>query len=167
MSKTTPRIETSRNRAGGHALRLQAGAAPGRAADQLAWLGLFLGALTILLVASWLSPDPRGFGTHTQLGLPACAFRALTTLPCPACGLTTGFAHMVRGDVLAALHANALSVPLCTLVGLALPLSVWASVRALPLPVVARQVRLAQWLLGLAVVGLAHWLGRIAALTVG
>ena len=28
----------------------------------------------LLVVARKLEPDPRGFGTHTQLGLPRCAF---------------------------------------------------------------------------------------------
>ena len=51
----------------------------------------------LLGIARWLKPDPRGFGTHTQLGLAPCAFAFLTGHPCPTCGMTTSFAWFVRG----------------------------------------------------------------------
>lgn len=53
-------------------------------------------------------PDglPRSMATHTQLGLPPCNFVVLTGKPCPACGMTTSFALLVRGDVGASLRAN-------------------------------------------------------------
>jgi hypothetical protein len=51
----------------------------------------------LLLVAGMLEPDPRGFGTHTQLGLNPCAFAAVTGRLCPTCGMTTAFAWFVRG----------------------------------------------------------------------
>jgi hypothetical protein len=41
----------------------------------LVGLGAFL--LAMLAAAAWLQPDPRGFGTHQQLGLPPCTFQAL------------------------------------------------------------------------------------------
>ncbi|MFZ5479485.1 MAG: DUF2752 domain-containing protein [Myxococcota bacterium] len=46
----------------------------------------------VLAIAARLDPDPRGFGTHRQLGLGACPFLALTGFPCPMCGMTTTFA---------------------------------------------------------------------------
>jgi hypothetical protein len=57
---------------------------------------------TFLGVAAWLSPDPRGYGTHTELGLGGCSWPALYGIPCPTCGMTTSFAHLVRGHVLTA-----------------------------------------------------------------
>src|SRR6185312_12826777 len=58
-----------------------------------AWLAAFALALaSMLVVARGLEPDPRGFGTHTQLGLWPCAFRATTGRSCPTCGMTTSFA---------------------------------------------------------------------------
>ena len=37
--------------------------------------------VAVLAVARRLEPDPRGFGTHEQLGLSPCAFRATTGRP--------------------------------------------------------------------------------------
>jgi hypothetical protein len=65
-----------------------------------------LGLLAVLGVARWLRPDPRGYGTHEQLGLDPCPFRGLTGRPCPACGLTTAFAWSVRGEWVRAARAN-------------------------------------------------------------
>lgn len=46
-----------------------------------------------------IEPDPSGTGTHTQLGLPDCLICRITGLQrCPSCGLTTGLAHLVRGQ---------------------------------------------------------------------
>ena len=49
---------------------------------------------------------PRTMATHTQLGMPPCNFVILTGKPCPSCGMTTSFALLVRGDVVASLRAN-------------------------------------------------------------
>lgn len=51
----------------------------------------------VLGVALWVSPDPAGHGTHTQLGLRSCAWMEMYGRPCPTCGMTTAFsltAHM-------------------------------------------------------------------------
>ena len=66
---------------------------PTRRALVLAALGL----VGVLGVARQLEPDPRGFGTHTQLGLAPCAFALVTGHPCPTCGMTTSFAWFARG----------------------------------------------------------------------
>ncbi len=62
--------------------------------------------LSILVIARLLPPDPRGYGTHERLLLPPCTFRLVTHLPCPFCGMTTGFAHMARGEIVPALQSN-------------------------------------------------------------
>jgi hypothetical protein len=82
---------------------------------------LAAGALALaaaLATAGRLAPDPRGYGTHEQLGLPPCAFRALTGRPCPNCGMTTAFAWSVRGRPDLAWRANpagSLLAPTCAL----------------------------------------------------
>jgi hypothetical protein len=55
------------------------------------------GLAGLLGLAKTLVPDPRGFGTHVQLGLRPCAFATMTGRPCPTCGMTTAFAWFVRG----------------------------------------------------------------------
>ena len=65
------------------------------------------GLLLLLAVAGVLEPDPRGFGTHERLGLPPCTFQQLTGYRCPSCGMTTSWAHLVRGRMTAAFRDNA------------------------------------------------------------
>lgn len=67
---------------------------------------VLLCCLTLLIVAAWLSPDSSGMGTHTQLGHPPCTWPMLLGYPCPTCGMTTAFAHTVRGELPAAFHAQ-------------------------------------------------------------
>jgi hypothetical protein len=67
-------------------------------------------------VALTLDPSPSGHGTHTQLGLPACAILRLTGIPCPACGMTTAFAHLAHGGLLSAFATQ----PFAALLGCAL-----------------------------------------------
>src|SRR3954447_18121509 len=56
-----------------------------------------IGLAAVLGVARCLEPDPRGYGTHTQLGLYPCMFAQVTGSPCPSCGMMTSFAWFVRG----------------------------------------------------------------------
>jgi hypothetical protein len=74
--------------------------------DRLLAFMLGLGLLGLLAVAAFLKPDPRGLGTHQQFGLPPCTFRFLFGRPCPTCGMTTAWAHLVRGQLIGALRAN-------------------------------------------------------------
>ncbi len=64
------------------------------------------GLLGLLTVAAMLEPSPLGHGTHQQLGLPPCTFWVLFGRPCPTCGMTTAWAHLVRGQWVSALRAN-------------------------------------------------------------
>jgi hypothetical protein len=87
----------------------------GRAA-RVALVAAAIGLVGVLGVARWLKPDPRGYGTHVQLGLLPCAFAQLTGRPCPSCGMTTAFAWMMRGRFDRAWKANpagSLLVPTC------------------------------------------------------
>ena len=97
--------------------------------------GAAVGLSALLAVAAWLQPDPRGLGTHQQFGLPPCTLRALFDLPCPTCGMTTAWAHLVRGELGAALRVNAAGALLAMLAVAAVP-----------------------WLTGSAATG--RWLGR-------
>lgn len=129
-----------------------------RAQDRIGWAVLALTSASVLIVARSLTPSASGVGTHTQLGLPPCGLLALFHVPCPACGLTTAFAHLAHGDVRASLAAHPLGLPL--FVGLAL-LAVHgaiAGLRARPITVPARAGHLA-WLYTAAL--LLVWLVRL------
>lgn len=81
-----------------------------------------LGILAVLGIARWLRPDPSGFGTHQQLGLLPCTFRAITGHGCPSCGMTTAFAWFVRGRLEASWRSNPAG---CLLAGACVALVPW------------------------------------------
>jgi hypothetical protein len=63
------------------------------------WAAAVLAACTTVLgLSAYLKPDPRGYGTHAQLGTGQCGILIVTGYPCPTCGMTTAFAHAVRGQ---------------------------------------------------------------------
>ena len=76
------------------------------ASQRILLVVLATGLISLLVVAAWLPPDPRGYGTHQQLGLPPCSFQQLTGWRCPSCGMTTSWSHLVRGQIAASFRAN-------------------------------------------------------------
>jgi hypothetical protein len=114
-------------------------AIPVRRPPRAAWyvrgllLAIAAGLAAVFATAAWLNPygadgGPRSMATHTQLGLPPCNFVVLTGKPCPACGMTTSFALLVRGDVGASLRANWVGTLLAVFWAV---LMVWAVVGAI------------------------------------
>lgn len=84
-----------------------------------------IGCAAILTVALYLTPDPRGFGTHEQLGLPPCLSTKFFHVPCPVCGMTTAFtlmAHARPADAFRTQPAGAIFFMFC-LVALAAAVS--------------------------------------------
>jgi hypothetical protein len=80
------------------------------------------GTLGLWGLARKLEPDPRGFGTHTQLGMRPCSFLRMTGRLCPTCGMTTSFAWVVRGRIDRSWQANPAG---CVLAVLSVPFSAW------------------------------------------
>ncbi|MGI8638720.1 MAG: DUF2752 domain-containing protein [Pyrinomonadaceae bacterium] len=70
----------------------------------------FLAAAAGAFVVSYFNPTTAGV-------FPVCPLYAITGLSCPGCGLTRGFHALFHGDVLGALHFNAL-LPIYLLVGI-------------------------------------------------
>lgn len=66
----------------------------------LAAAGVFIASAITFLVA-FFNPVTAGF-------FPVCPLYSMTGLHCPGCGLTRGFHALFHGDVLGALHYNAL-----------------------------------------------------------
>lgn len=92
----------------------------------LGWSLFLLGGFAL---ASTLKPDPRGFGTHQSLGLPPCTFRVLFDIPCPSCGMTTSFSHLMRGNLSQALRANPGGVLLALVCAIQVPWCWWSAAR--------------------------------------
>lgn len=91
-----------------------------KAAAAFAALGLFAFAAASVINPYEESGAPLKHGSHTQVGLPACAFYAATQYPCPGCGLTTSFSLLVHGDLRNSLSANEAGAVVATLSGMAL-----------------------------------------------
>lgn len=90
-----------------------------------------VGIPIVMGIAMRLTPDPLGFGTHQQLGMPPCTFRTVTGLSCPHCGLTTSFAWFVRGQWSQAARANAAGLVLAVSAVLSWPWLLLVSVKGL------------------------------------
>lgn len=66
----------------------------------LAGIGV-VGVTGLITVTAFYNPVTAGF-------FPQCPLHSLTGLNCPGCGLTRGFHALFQGDILTALHFNAL-----------------------------------------------------------
>jgi len=86
--------------------------------------GALIACVALMAAATWLKPDPRGFGTHTQLTHGPCVFHWLTGVPCPTCGMTTSFAHMARLQVLRAAKVQPFGAILFVVAVALIPVSV-------------------------------------------
>jgi hypothetical protein len=75
-------------------------------------LGASVLCAALWALASALEPDPRGYGTHEQLGFRPCYPLAHWNVPCPACGVTTALGLFVRGRLLESLRAQPLGAVL-------------------------------------------------------
>lgn len=128
---------------------------------RIAAAGLMLGIVLLLLVASRLTPDPRGFGTHEQLGLRPCSFYGLTGRPCPTCGATTAWALLLDGEWSAGVRANVAAVVLGGLAIVAVPWLLASAVtgRWLAVRPTARGVLVAST--AFTAVMVIDWLGRM------
>ncbi|MEZ6042539.1 MAG: DUF2752 domain-containing protein [Planctomycetaceae bacterium] len=73
--------------------------------------------MSAVYVAADLEPDPRGFGTHQQLGLPECVFRQVSGFNCPHCGMTTSVSHLFRRNLKASVRANPMGLVIIPLMG--------------------------------------------------
>lgn len=96
---------------------------------RLLWAVLGGGLLGLLATARFLPPDPRGFGTHERLDLPPCSFHWLFGRRCPSCGITTAWAHAVRGQWPDAVRANACGAALAPLAAMAAVLLIASAAR--------------------------------------
>jgi hypothetical protein len=120
-----------------------------------------------VITAAALTPSPSGHGTHTQLGLPPCGFLVFTGYPCPGCGLTTAFAHMVRLQLIGAWHANPFGIVLFTVTALTIPVSAVGFVRGWGVVATLDRLHAEKIAIGLSLLSLGVWIIRVAAQAYG
>ena len=70
--------------------------------ERVAWGVHLVAVVGVLITALLLDADPRGVGTHQQLGLSECGFIPLFGGPCPSCGFTTTFTLAAHGHLISA-----------------------------------------------------------------
>jgi hypothetical protein len=80
----------------------------------------------VLTIAWRLDADPRGMGTHVQLGLPMCGWYARFGQPCITCGMTTSFAHASDGSLLNSLRVQ----PMGAVLSIATATTMWLALLA-------------------------------------
>ncbi len=139
-------------------------AAPARSKEHWVVLGLAWLALAVALAAGFvLEPDPRGWGTHEQLGMGPCLPMELWNVPCPGCGVTTAVALALHGDPGGSLRTQPFG--LVVLLGLG-AFTAWASAAGLRRRDLWRELHAWNWrVLGtaLVVVALLAWIYKLAA----
>jgi hypothetical protein len=85
--------------------------------------GALMGPALLVVLAFLVAPDPRGYGTHERLGLPACAMMKWFGVPCPGCGVTTSVTLAAHARFLDAARTQ----PFGLVVAFAIPLAAaWA-----------------------------------------
>lgn len=127
----------------------------------LTWAVLFAGPLAVLITAAVLTPSSVGHGTHTQLGLPPCGFLVYTGFPCPGCGLTTSFAHMIRFEVIGAFQSNPFGMLLFLCTAAIVPISLLGIVRRLPVIDTLDRLHAEKIAIGLSVVSIVVWVVKV------
>lgn len=118
----------------------------------LLWLAAGAAAAAVFFGVGWGLPNGLGFSV--------CAFKAITGIPCPGCGLTRAMAALARGELILSLHFHPFA-PLFAAQAAALWVAIGASiVRHRPFNIPSRLVgHLIAWQ-GAAL--LALWIGRLA-----
>jgi hypothetical protein len=99
------------------------------------------------------------------LGLPPCGFLEWSGLPCPACGLTTSFAHLARAHFGEALAANPMGLPLFAVTAALLPFSVYQARQGTNLLQALERARADRAALLVVLALLVTWAARLFALT--
>ena len=112
-------------------------------------------------VAVRIQPDPRGFGSHQQLGFSPCVIRNQLSIPCPSCGMTTSFSHFVRGQLRQSAQANTSGLVLALVCLAMIPWS-WISVYHRRLWLVSNPEVCLLWLVcGLVSITVMEWTVRV------
>jgi hypothetical protein len=135
--------------------------------SRLVFIVCALGLFAVFVTAAMLEPNPLGHSTHTQLGLAPCGFLAVSGLPCPGCGLTTCFSHMVRFEIYDAARANPFGIPLFISFVLAFLYSIVGAWKGWSVMESIYEFHMDWICIGLSACAMVVWGGRIATILIG
>lgn len=96
----------------------------------------------------------------TGLGL-ACPLRSITGIPCPFCGSTTAWIHLVRGDLGAAARANPSAILIASFVVVMLGVLVLRHLGRLGPPIAAGHDRIRLVARGIGALVVASWIFQL------
>lgn len=123
--------------------------------------GSFAALLLFVVLGAWLDPDPRGYGTHTALGLPDCKTVQWWGVPCPGCGVTTSLCLAAHGRLWAS-FANQPFGFACACALLAAPLGAsWLHLTGRDLFEFVARARPRVWILAALGMLLAGWAWKL------
>jgi len=123
--------------------------------------GAFAGLAILVLFGLFVAPDPRGYGTHTHLGLPECMTIEWWGVPCPGCGVTTSVCLAAHGQFLAALHNQPLGLFCALALALAPAWALWLHLAGKDLYAEAGRLVLGRWLIGAGVLVVVSWFWKL------
>jgi len=127
---------------------------------------VFAPTLAVLLTAASLSANPAGHGTHTQLGLAPCGFKAATGLPCATCGMTTSFTHAADGRLLTSFVTQPAGLVLAVLTAMAVLVSGWSLASGMSLTPIGLALWRPRVVIAFIALILLGWLATVLKTTV-
>ena len=130
-------------------------------AGRLTAAAVACGCLTLLLLAAYLQPAHGGVATHLGLGLQPCQWLVRTGLPCPACGMTTSFAWLVRGNLMASFYVQPMGATVAILDAAGFWLAGYAAVSGKPTYRLLERVPSKYYLFVLPAWAIAAWAWKI------
>ncbi len=138
-------------------------ASPGVVRRRITAALLLSGCLALLGVGAALQPATTGMGTHTQLGLPACAFEQYTGLPCSTCGMTTAVSLAAHGHLATAFVVQPAGALLALVAAMLAWVSGYALWRGLDVAAMLRPLWRPMTLLIVGAIVLGAWAFRMIA----
>lgn len=113
--------------------------------------------LALVAARVLLNPEPQGFGTHEQLGLPPCQSMDWFGVPCPGCGVTTSVAWFAHAQVFRSLQTQPFGFLIGAVALFAAPLAVLGAVRGVDLGEQTRRLNHRRTWFALGVFAFASW----------
>lgn len=125
--------------------------------DRAVALLFVVAAAIVTALLLQVAPDARGYGTHEQLGMPACGWPIHYGVPCPTCGVTTAAAYLVHLQPWQALITQPFGAALAAVGLYVAALAAHDLFRCRAFLVRVYGLQLGRWLFGFAALFLASW----------